>query len=122
MWCVAELDEEYIRRMEDVLKLYEKPLSEEEPVVCIDEKPVVLHADIRPPLPPRPGHLARRDYEYPPRRTAVRPMSFAAWNRKPDGISQKPRRRVARPSLPTIWWRSSPNIPGREPSIWFWTT
>ena len=33
MWCVAELDEEYIRRMEDVLKLYEKPLSEEEPVV-----------------------------------------------------------------------------------------
>jgi hypothetical protein len=28
MWCVAELDEEYIRRMEDVLALYEKPLSE----------------------------------------------------------------------------------------------
>jgi DDE superfamily endonuclease len=64
MWCVAELDEEYIRRMEDVLELYEKPLSEEEPVVCIDEKPVVLHADIRPSSPARPGHLARRDYEY----------------------------------------------------------
>jgi hypothetical protein len=64
MWCVAELDEEYIRRMEDVLKLYEKPLSEEEPVVCIDEKPVVLHQDLRTPLPARPGELARRDYEY----------------------------------------------------------
>jgi hypothetical protein len=64
MWCVAKLDEEYIRRMEDVLKLYEKPISEEEPVVCIDEKPVVLHQDIRTPLPARPGHLARRDYEY----------------------------------------------------------
>ena len=64
MWCVAELDEEYIRRMEDVLKLYEKPLSEEEPVVCIDEKPVVLHQDIRAPLAARPGRLARRDYEY----------------------------------------------------------
>ena len=64
MWCVAELDEEYIRRMEDVLKLYEEPLSEEEPVVCIDEKPVVLHQDIRAPLPARPGKLARRDYEY----------------------------------------------------------
>jgi hypothetical protein len=64
MWCVAELDEEYIRRMEDVLALYEKPLSEEEPVVCIDEKPVVLHQDTRAPLPARPGQLARRDYEY----------------------------------------------------------
>jgi transposase len=64
MWCVAELDEEYIRCMEDVLALYEKPLSEEEPVVCIDEKPVVLHRNIRAPKPARPGHVARRDYEY----------------------------------------------------------
>jgi transposase len=64
MWCVAELDEEYIRRMEDVLALYEKPLSEEEPVVCIDEKPVLLHRDIRAPKAARPGHVARRDYEY----------------------------------------------------------
>jgi transposase len=64
MWCVAELDEEYVRRMEDVLKLYETPLSEAEPVVCIDEKPVVLHQDTRAPLPARPGRLARRDYEY----------------------------------------------------------
>jgi transposase len=64
MWCVAELNEEYIRRMEDVLKLYEKPLSKEEPVVCIDEKPVVLHQDTRARLPARPGKVARRDYEY----------------------------------------------------------
>ena len=64
MWCVAELNEEYIRRMEDVLALYEKPLSEKEPVVCIDEKPVVLHRDIRPPKAARPGQIARRDYEY----------------------------------------------------------
>ena len=64
MWCVAELDEEYIRRMEEALALYEKPLSEQEPVVCIDEKPVVLHADLRPPRPLRPGRIARRDSEY----------------------------------------------------------
>ncbi len=49
MWCVAELDEEYIARMEDVLAVYEKPLSAREPVVCIDEKPVVLHQEVRPP-------------------------------------------------------------------------
>ena len=27
MWCVAELDEEYIARMEEVLAVYEKPFS-----------------------------------------------------------------------------------------------
>jgi hypothetical protein len=57
---VAELNEEYIARMEDVLALYEKPLLDREPVVCVDEKPVVLHADVRPPRPMRPGRIARR--------------------------------------------------------------
>jgi hypothetical protein len=61
---VAELDEEYIARMEDVLAMYERPLSEKEPVVCVDEKPVVLHSDVRPPRPMRPGQVLRRDSEY----------------------------------------------------------
>ncbi len=64
MWCVGTLDEEYIRRMEDVLAVYEKPLSEQEPVVCVDEKPVVLHREVRPALGMKPGRVARRDGEY----------------------------------------------------------
>jgi hypothetical protein len=64
MWCVANLDAEYIRKMEDVLALYERPYNPQEPVVCLDEKPVTLHADVRPPRPARPGHLAKRDNEY----------------------------------------------------------
>ena len=55
--------------MEDVLAVYEKPLSEREPVVCIDEKPVVLHADLRPPRPMHPGRTLRRDCEYERRGT-----------------------------------------------------
>jgi len=55
--------------MEDVLALYEKPLSEKEPVVCMDEKPVVLHADVRAPRPMWPGRIARRDCEYQRRGT-----------------------------------------------------
>lgn len=70
MWCVAELNEAYIARMEDVLKVYEMPLSERTPVVCVDEKPVVLHADVRPARPIRPGHIMRRDCEYERRGTA----------------------------------------------------
>jgi len=64
MWCVAELDADYIARMEDVLDLYEKPYSVKEPVVCLDEKPVSLHAEVRPARPARPGHIAKRDNEY----------------------------------------------------------
>jgi hypothetical protein len=64
MWCVADLDAEYLRKMEDVLAVYEKPYTAAEPVVCLDEKPVSLHADIRPPLPAGPGKVAKRDNEY----------------------------------------------------------
>jgi DDE superfamily endonuclease len=56
--------------MEEVLEVYEKPLLDNEPVVCIDEKPVVLHAEVRPPHPMQPGQVARRDCEYERRGTA----------------------------------------------------
>ena len=44
MWCIPELDDAYIARMEDVLATYERPFDAAEPVVCLDEKPVSLHA------------------------------------------------------------------------------
>jgi hypothetical protein len=50
--------------MEDILAVYEKQLSEWEPVVCVDEKSVVLHQEVRPPQAMRPGRVARRDGEY----------------------------------------------------------
>jgi hypothetical protein len=77
-WCIAELNEEYIARMEDVLAVYEKPLSETEPVVCVDEKPVVLHADVRPPRPMRPGRVALRD-DYESRALTQSPPAGDAW-------------------------------------------
>ena len=61
---MAELNADYIERMEDVLAVYEKPYHPAEPVVCLDEKPVSLHADVRPPIPAKPGKLAKRDNEY----------------------------------------------------------
>lgn len=50
--------------MEDVLAVYEKPYDPAQPVVCLDEKPVSLHADVRPPVPAQPGKLAKQDNEY----------------------------------------------------------
>ena len=64
MWCLADLDAAYLACMEDVLALYEWPYRADEPVVCLDEKPVPLHADVRAPRPARPGHVAKRDTDY----------------------------------------------------------
>ena len=50
--------------MEDVLDLYAEPYDPAYPTVCLDEKPVVLHDQTRAPLPPKPGAVERRDYEY----------------------------------------------------------
>lgn len=67
---MAELSPEYIEKMEDVLAVYEKGYDAAEPVVCLDEKPVALHRDLRPPVPARPGKPAKRDNEYERRGTA----------------------------------------------------
>lgn len=65
MWCIAELDEEYVERMEDVLDIYERPYDPKHPVVCVDEKPVALFSDATPRLPPRgAGEVLLKDYEY----------------------------------------------------------
>src|SRR5205085_10044286 len=64
MWCVPDLTAEFVERMEDVLRLYARKFDEKEPVVCLDERPVVLREDARRAVPMKPGRLARRDYEY----------------------------------------------------------
>ena len=64
MWCVTKLDDEYIKRMEDILRLYGKPYKQTEPVICFDEKSVQLLSDTYPSKPCRPGRVAQRDHEY----------------------------------------------------------
>lgn len=56
--------------MEDLLDLYAADAAAPDPaqpLVCLDEKPVVLHAETRPAQPAVPGaqgHAEHRDYEY----------------------------------------------------------
>src|SRR5580658_8940138 len=64
MWCVADLTDQYLEKMEDVLEVYERPYNPAQPVVCLDEKPVCLHDDVRPARPMVPGKLKRPDNEY----------------------------------------------------------
>jgi hypothetical protein len=64
MWCIPELNEEFIVRMEKILKIYEKPYNSNEPVICFDEKPVQLLSDYRKPLSMMPGTIKKIDSEY----------------------------------------------------------
>jgi len=70
MWCVPKLDAEYVCRMEDVLRLYSARSEKDEPLVCLDERPVQLLDDTRPRALAKPGRCPRADYEYKRKGTA----------------------------------------------------
>lgn len=64
MWCVPDLNSEFIERMEHLLELYQKPLNPMEPVVCMDEKSKQLIADTKITTNCSEGKPLRRDHEY----------------------------------------------------------
>jgi hypothetical protein len=64
MWCIPQVDGEYVARMEDVLDLYAEEPDPNRPVVCFDESPTQLIGEVRQPIPAEPGQLERYDCEY----------------------------------------------------------
>ena len=64
MWCIPQVDAEYVARMEDVLDLYAEQPDPKRPVVCFDESPVQLIGEVRQPIPAKPGQLERYDCDY----------------------------------------------------------
>ena len=64
MWCIPQVDGEYVARMEDVLDLYAEAPDPKRPVVCFDGSPVQLIGEVRQPILAKPGQLERYDYEY----------------------------------------------------------
>ncbi|MBI4521016.1 MAG: IS630 family transposase [Gemmatimonadetes bacterium] len=63
-WCIPSVSWDFVYRMEDVLDLYQEPFDPLQPVVCFDERPVQLLAEVRIPIPAQPGRRRRIDYEY----------------------------------------------------------
>ena len=50
--------------MEDTLEVYHRQQDPKRPLVCFDEGSKQLTKETRLPLPPRPGAVAKYDYEY----------------------------------------------------------
>jgi hypothetical protein len=64
MWCIPQVDADYVARMEDVLDLYAETPDPKRPVICFDESPVQLIGEARQPIPAKPGQPERFDCEY----------------------------------------------------------
>jgi transposase len=63
-WCVPDLTPEYIRNMEDVLEVYERPIDPLRPLLCVDEKPIQLLEDVRQGTGLHSGKIKKQDFEY----------------------------------------------------------
>jgi hypothetical protein len=50
-----EHNAQFVWRMEEILDLYEEPYDPNRPVVCFDERPCQLLADVRDPLRMEPA-------------------------------------------------------------------
>jgi hypothetical protein len=61
---------DFVASMEDVLEVYHRPYDPQRPVVCMDESSKQLIGEVRVPLPPKPGQIAKYDSEYERRGTA----------------------------------------------------
>jgi hypothetical protein len=55
---------DFVAAMEDVLDVYHRPYDPQRPVVCMDECSKQLIGEVREPLPPKPGQVAKYDNEY----------------------------------------------------------
>ena len=64
-WCIPKAaSAEFVCAMEDTLAVYHRQQDAKRPVVCFDEGSKQLTKETRLPLPPRPGAVAKYDYEY----------------------------------------------------------
>ena len=65
-WVIPpEQDAEFVASMEELLETYARPYDGQQPVVCMDEQPVQLVRETRPPLAATAEHPQRvADYEY----------------------------------------------------------
>lgn len=86
-----EADAEFTARMEEVLEVYERPYEARHPVVCMDEQPVQLIKETRPPRASTGKKPQRVDYEYERAGTAALFMfsePLSGWR----NVTARPRR------------------------------
>ena len=81
-WVIPpQADAEFVAHMEQVLDLYQKPYDPDCPVVCMDEQPVQLVKETRPPM----AATKNRPFAPPQLRQAALAVSAAETRMPPRG-------------------------------------
>ncbi len=104
--------------MEDVLRVYERPLDLARPLVCLDESSRQLVGHSREPLPTRPGDPERWDYEYVRNGVADVFMCFAPLLCERHARVTRTRTRVD--LAETLRWVSDDLFPQAERIVLVW--
>lgn len=64
MWCIPKITSEFLKKLFDVLEVYERTYDPKYPVICIDEKLTQLIKDTMASIEGKAGKPKKVDYEY----------------------------------------------------------
>lgn len=64
MWCLSDMNAEYVAQMESVLDIYAEPANEKKPIVNFDEAMKQLVSETKAVVPMKSGQTEKQDYEY----------------------------------------------------------
>jgi len=64
MWCLSDMNAEYVAQMELVLDIYAEPANDKRPVVNFDEAMKQLVSEVKEAVSMKPDQPLKQDYEY----------------------------------------------------------
>jgi transposase len=101
MWCIPKLTPQFKENMDDILKLYTKPLPKGHEVHCFDELSKQLLGTPRGSFSCKPGQAKRTDYEY--KRNGTRNIFVAVAPFKGVHTAMVTPRRTAEETADWLW-------------------
>jgi transposase len=119
MWCIPQVDGEFVARMEDVLDLYAEAPDPKRPVVCFDESPTQLIGEVREPIEAKPGQLERYDCEY--KRNGTANLSYSSTCTDPGARSKSLTAAPQSTSPPACVILRMFTFLGQSAFVWCWT-
>ena len=112
MWCIPQVDGEFVARMEDVLDLYAEEPDRKRPVVCFDESPTQIIGEVRQPITAKPGKLERYDCEFDSKERLV--SEIGAWERQRNTSRARIKWMFTTEKARDKMGRSYPKLPSKE--------
>lgn len=77
MWCIGQINGDFLACMEDILEIYNSAPSPGTRRICVDERPCQLIGEVYSPLPMKAGSVKKLDNEYERAGTC---MAFLAYD------------------------------------------